>query len=354
MRSPQKRSFFVDVGQLPPQDIPAFMQQFISTVKRTPHVDPATGEYNMKFNLMSLLEDFYIPVRGNNSGMRIETTDGLNFDGITDVNYYKEKLFASLKIPKSYFADEEGVSGKATISAMSIRFGHTIERIQKIIVSELNKVAIAHLTMLGYRGNDVLNFELSLTPPSVIYQQELLDIQQKKVDLAVSMIDNKLFPKDWIYTKVFEISQDEYDDFRDLLIEDSKREFRLSQIENEGNDPADSGVSYGTPHDLATIYKENSMDSEELPFDYGDEAEMGRPKEKSSIYGTDASSWGRDPIGSKEMSNTSKIDMQIKPNSKKGALLELKKLNKLEKSYTGKVVKLFENKNYKKNSLIDD
>ena len=354
MRSPQKRSFFVDVGQLPAQDIPAFMQQFISTVKRTPHVDPQTGEYNMKFNLMSLLEDFYIPVRGNNSGMRIETTEGLNFDGITDVNYYKEKLFAALKIPKSYFADEEGVSGKATISAMSIRFGNTIERIQKIVVSELNKVAIAHLTMLGYRGNDVLNFELSLTPPSVIYQQELLDIQQKKVDLAVSMIDNKLFPKDWIYTKVFEISQDEYDDFRDLLIEDAKREFRLSQIENEGNDPSDSGVSYGTPHDLATIYKNNSVDSTELPFDYGDEPEMGRPKEKSSVYGTDDSSWGRDPIGSKEMSNSSNIDMQIKPNMKKGALLELKNLNNLEKQYTGKLVKLFENKKYKKNSLIDD
>jgi hypothetical protein len=299
---------------------------------------------------MSLLEDFYIPVRGNNSGMKIETTEGLNFDGITDVNYYKEKLFASLKIPKSYFADEDGGSGKATISAMSIRFGHTIERLQRIVVSELNKVAIAHLDILGYRGNDVLNFELSLTPPSLIYQQELLDIQQKKVDLAISMIDNKIFPKDWIYNNVFEISQDEYDDFRDLLIEDSKREFRLSQIENEGNDPTDSGISYGTPHDLATIYKSNSMDSKELPFDYGEEATMGRPKEKNSVYGTDNSTWGRDPIGSKEISNASKNSS----SSKKSSLLELKNLNKLEKKYTGKTIKLFENKNYKKNSLIDD
>ena len=357
MRSPQKRSFFVDVGQIPPTDIQAFMEKFISSVKRIPHIDPQTGEYNMKFNLMSLLEDFYIPVRGANNGTRIETTDGLNFDGITDVNYYKEKLFASLKIPKSYFADEESASGKASISAMSIRFGHTIERIQKIIISELNKIAIFHLDILGYRNNDLLNFKLELTPPSVIYQQELLDIQQKKVDLAISMIDNKLFPKDWIYGNVFEVSQDEYDDFRDLLIEDAKRDFRISQIENEGNDPADTGMSYGTPHDLATIYKQNSdsKGNNELPFDYDEDAPMGRPKEKNSVYGTDASIWGRDALGSKENSNNHEIDNGIKPLTKKLSLTELEKLNKLENMYTnGRRIKLFETKKMKKSGLLED
>ena len=80
------------------------------------------------------------------------------------------------------------------------------------------------------------------------------DKMKEKVDLAKNIIDNKLLPTDWVYDNIFHFSDDEYAEYRDLIREDAKREFRITQIKEEGNDPLETGKSYGTPHDLAYLY----------------------------------------------------------------------------------------------------
>jgi len=305
MRAPDKRIFYVNVGSIPPAEVDNFMRKTIDRMKKTPYVDPQTGDYNLKFNMQNMLEDFYIPVRGNDQSTKIDTAPGLQYNGIEDVNYLRDKMLAALKIPKAFFGYEKDLTGKATLAAEDIRFARTIERIQRIILSELTKIALVHLYVQGYEGEELTNFELSLTTPSIIYDQERIALMKEKVDLAGQLIDKKLLPTDWIYDNIFHFSEDQYDEYRDLIMEDQKRKFRLSQIENEGNDPAQSGKSYGTPHDLATLYgkgRNGVGDTGAVPPGYDEKSPVGRPKEKSSIVGTQKDPLGKDRLGSKENS----------------------------------------------------
>ena len=95
VRAPEKRIFYINVGSIPPNEVENFMQKTISTMKRTPYIDPNTGEYNLKYNLQNSLEDFYIPVRGNDTATKIEPTKGLDYTAIDDVIYLRDKLFAA-------------------------------------------------------------------------------------------------------------------------------------------------------------------------------------------------------------------------------------------------------------------
>jgi hypothetical protein len=310
MRAPEKRMFYINVGSIPPNEVEQFMQTTINSMKKTPYVDPQTGQYNLKFNMQNMMEDFYLPVRGGDTSTRIETTKGLDYDGTTDVQYLQAKLFAALKIPKAYFGYEGDLSGKATLAAEDIRFARTVERIQKIMESELTKIALVHLYTQGFTGESLTNFEIKLTTPSIIFEQEKVALLKEKVDLANQMKDSALFSTDYIYENIFDLSEDEYMEMRDLMIEDTKRKFRTAQIEGEGNDPAISGTTYGTPHDLASMYGRRATATPkgsgagDVPKGYEDVPEWGmpgpeggRPVEKASVYGTNDALGGRDPLG---------------------------------------------------------
>ncbi len=311
MRAPEKRMFYINVGSIPPNEVEQFMQKTINQMKKTPYVGE-DGQYNLRFNLQNMMEDFYLPVRGGDTSTKIETTKGLEYDGVTDVEYLQSKMFAALKIPKAYFGYEGDLQGKATLAAEDIRFARTVERIQKIMESELTKIALVHLYTQGFTGESLTNFELRLTVPSIVFEQEKIALLKEKVDLAAQMKDTKMFSSDYIYEKIFDMSEDQYMQERDLVREDSKSMFRIAQIENEGNDPAKSGTTYGTPHDLASMYGRRSVSTpkggspEELPQGYSEMEpkwgepgpEGGRPREKASLYGTnDNPLGGRDPLG---------------------------------------------------------
>jgi len=164
--------FIINVGNIPPNEVEQFMQKTINQMKKTPYVDPQTGQYNLRFNMQNMMEDFYIPVRGGDTSTKIDTTPGLTYDGIQDVEYLRDKMFAALKVPKAYFGYEGDLQGKATLAAEDIRFARTIERIQRIIESELTKIALVHLYTQGFKGESLTNFEIKLSSPSIIYEQE--------------------------------------------------------------------------------------------------------------------------------------------------------------------------------------
>ena len=309
-RAPEKRIFYMNVGSIPPNEIDAFMQKTISNMKRTPYVDNKTGEYNLKYNMQNMMEDFYIPIRGNDQTTKIETTKGLDYDGIQDVEYLRDKLFAALKIPKAFLGYDENIEGKATLAAEDIRFARTIERLQRIMVSELNKIALVHLYAQGYRDEALTNFELSMQTPSIIFEQEKIELMKSKTELATNLKNEGLLPSDWIYDNIFHLSEDQYDEYRDLMREDAKRQFRLDQIKAEGNDPVETGKSYGTPHDLASLYGKGRMYSDpgNVPDGYNTDSDLGRPKDSISNHGKQDSNFGKDPLGTKRMKDTDKND----------------------------------------------
>ena len=299
MRAPEKRVFYINVGAIPPEQVEQFMQETVAKMKKTPYIDQNTGDYNLKFNMQNMTEDFYIPIRGNDTSTKIDTTKGLDYDGTGDIEYLKHKMMAALKIPKPFLGYEEGVEGKSTLAGMDVRFARTVERVQRIVESELTKIALVHLYSQGFKDKDLTDFSLELTTPSIIYEQEKIELFTSKTTVAKDMIDSKLMSKDWVYENVFGLSPDQYEKEKELMLKDAMGAFRLSQLENEGNDPVESGESYGTPHDLASLYgnkRDKAVGPAQVPTGY-DEKEPGRPIEKPQNYGSDKGNLSRDPLG---------------------------------------------------------
>jgi hypothetical protein len=338
-RAPEKRVFTVNVGNIPPHEVDAYMQKIIQKMKKTPYVDTQTGDYNLRYNLQNMMEDFYLPTRGNDTATKIDTLKGLEYNGIEDVVFLRDEMLAALKVPKAYFGFEKDLQGKATLAAEDIRFARTVERIQRVALSELYKMALVHLYVQGYEGESLANFELSLTVPSIIYEQEKVALWKEKVDLAKSIQDTNLLPSDWIYDNVFQFSEDEFDEYRDLVLEDKKRVFRMAQIENEGNDPAKTGRSFGTPHDLASLYGKGragmNVDGP-VPPGYDEKRPIGRPQEKASMINTQEDPLGKDRLGRKDNNTIYTANIPSEGGTPKGGSpVGLSELNKHKALFEG-------------------
>ena len=340
MRAPERRIFKIDVGNIPPNEVDSHIQNIITKVKKVPYMDPQSGEYNLKFNMQNMLEDFYLPVRGSESGTSIETLPGLSSDGqIEDIEYLRNKMMAALKIPKAFLGYDEGIQGKSTLAAEDVRFARTIERIQRIVISELYKIAVVHLYTQGFEDADLVNFELNLTSPSIIYERQKVELMKEKIDLANTLIESKLFSRKFIYENIFDMDQNGWQNEQELVVEDTKQEFRLEQIKSEGNDPKLTKQSYGTPHDIASMHVSSKYEDPRLrEYVPG----PGRPNAKTN-FESDRDVDGPDPIGMKDVSDTFKVDTGMTKTPKTssafgentkyiGSILHSMKQNKLAKS----------------------
>ena len=312
MRAPSKRVFKIDIGNIPPNEVDNYMQRIINKMKKTPIIDEQTGEYNLKYNMQNLTEDFFMPVRGGDSGTEINELGGIDYDSTEDIEYLKNKLLASLRVPKAFLGFDENVGGKATLAAEDVRFARTIERIQRIIVSELTKIAVVHLYSQGYTDADLVNFELELASPSTMYEQEKIELFGQKVNLARDMIQDKILPTSWVYDNVFNFSDKEKVNIENQIIEDQKQKFRHSQIEMEGNDPMETGDAIGTPSDMAAVGvgQDDAQTPPDTiagsifdPFNDGEKEDErpedqqgGRPQEMNKPF-KDSGARGRDPLG---------------------------------------------------------
>ena len=352
MRAPSKRVFKIDIGNIPPAEVDNYMQRIINKMKKTPIMDESTGEYNLKYNMQNLTEDFFMPVRGGDSGTEISELSGIDYDSTEDIEYLKNKLLASLRVPKAFLGFDENVGGKATLAAEDVRFARTIERIQRIIVSELTKIAVVHLYSQGYTDEDLVNFELELASPSTMYEQEKIELFGQKVSLARDMIQDKILPTDWVYNNIFNFSEEQKVDIEKQIIEDQKQKFRHSQIEMEGNDPMSSGESIGTPSDMAAVGigaddtatpPDTAAGSIFDPFDSGEDErpedeQGGRPQEMNKPF-KDSGARGRDPLG-KQTKNRRPLALahfdalkNTMGKKSKDIINETKKVDELEKEY---------------------
>jgi hypothetical protein len=309
MRAPEKRVFRIDIGNIPPTEVDNYMQRIINKMKKVPFVDRNSGDYNLKYNMQNLTEDFFLPVRGGDSGTQIDSLGGLEYAAIDDIEYLRNKLFAALKIPKAYLGYDENVNGKATLAAEDVRFARTIERIQKTLISELTKIAVVHLAAQGMDDYQMVNFELALVNPSTIYEQEKVNLWSEKVRLASDIQQLNMVSKNWIYENIFKFSDEETNTQRVNMIDDLKDRFRYRSIEDEGNDPAMESEPTDVEMELETLKNELKNKG-------------GRPRE-GNTYGKDKHPYGRDPLGAKENKKA------LKKNESSGA----KKASRIAKEY---------------------
>jgi hypothetical protein len=213
-RAPERRVFKVFVGNMDDKDVEPYVQRVANKFKRDQVVDNKTGNVDLRFNQMAVDQDYFIPVRDATQTMPIETLPGgTNLSEIADIEYIQKKLVTALRIPKAYLGFEEPVGDGKNLSLLDIRFARTINRIQKNILSELNKIAIVHLFLLGFE-DELSNFTLGLNNPSKQADLLMVDVWKEKITLykdMVTEIANTLQPTSatWAKKHIFGWSDDD-------------------------------------------------------------------------------------------------------------------------------------------------
>lgn len=247
VRSPDRRVFYIDVGNVPPEEIPNYMEQAQATLKKNQVIDRSTGRVDLRYNPLSVDEDYFIPVRGGQTGTKVENlAGGTNAAAIEDVQYIQKKLFAALKIPKAYLGYDEGLGAKATLSQEDIRFSRSINRIQRTIISEMNKLAIVHLYCNGFDGHDLLDFDLKLTNPSTIAQQQKLELYNTKFTIAQAAknVEN-LVDLNWVKKHIFMMPDEEIAEIDKGLFRDKEQSLQLEAVKIPEPEQPEGGVAPG-------------------------------------------------------------------------------------------------------------
>jgi len=247
-RSPERRVFKIDVGGIAPQDVEQYMQKVMTQMKRHQVVDPTTGRVDLRYNPLSIEEDYFIPIRGGQSSTNIENLPGGQFTAqIEDVKYLRDKLFSALKVPQSYLSMGEGATeDKTTLAQKDIRFARTIQRLQRVLISELEKVGIVHLYTMGYRGDDLLNFKLRLNNPSKIAEMQELEHWKTKFDIAGAATEG-YFSRRWVSENLLGLSQEEYLRMQREMYTDKKF---MASLEGAGQADEGGGGAGGGGGDL--------------------------------------------------------------------------------------------------------
>lgn len=236
IRAPERRVFYIDVGNVAPEDVSDYLEQATSTLKRAPVVDRANGKVDLRYNPMSVDEDYFIPVRGGDSGTKIDTlAGGQNTAAIEDVEYIQKKLFAALKIPRAYLGYDEDIGAKATLAQEDIRFSRTIQRIQKTVIAELNKVAMIHLYVHGYDAEDLIDFELKLSNPSSVAQMQKLELISQRFDIA-GKVPEGMLDRRWVQKNVLGLTDKVIEE-----IHEGKMQDKISDAEVEGAGAEEGG-----------------------------------------------------------------------------------------------------------------
>lgn len=181
-RSVERRVYKIFVGAIDDADVEAYVERIANEFKRTPIIDPVTGQVDLRKNILGIDNDIFIPVRDENAPTPIDTlAAGQNMTALDDIKFVQNKVLTSLRIPKSFLNFEEGVGDGKNLALMDIRFTRTVNRIQQAFLMELTKVASIHLFLLGF-NDELTNFSLTMNNPST--QAEGLEIEnmQKKID----------------------------------------------------------------------------------------------------------------------------------------------------------------------------
>ena len=230
VRSSERKVFKIDVGAIPPQEVEQYMQKIVTQLKRHTIVDKDTGRIDLRYNPLSIEEDYYIPVRAGSVTDIQNLGAGQNTTAIDDIKYLRDKLFSAIKIPQTYLTMGEGAQeDKTTLATKDIRFARTIQRLQRSVLHELEKIGIIHLYTLGYRGEDLLNFKLSLNNPSKIAELQELEHWKTKFDIAASATEG-YFSRRWVADNIFGMSHEEFLRNQREMFYDRKHDTALESV----------------------------------------------------------------------------------------------------------------------------
>lgn len=180
-RSVERRVYKIFVGAIDDADVQAYVEEIANNFKRTPIIDPLTGQVDLRKNILGIDNDIFIPVRDQNAPNPIDTLSaGQNLTAMDDIKYVQKKVCAGLKIPMSFLNFEETTGDGQNLALQDVRFTRTINRIQQAFLMELTKIASIHLYLLGFK-DELTNFNITMNNPSTQAEQLQVENIAKKI-----------------------------------------------------------------------------------------------------------------------------------------------------------------------------
>ena len=275
VRAPERRVFYIDVANIPPENVPMYVEEQRKNLRSSQVIDRTTGRVDLRYNPLSVEDDYFIAVRGGESGTKIDTlSGGQNAASVEDVQYMQKKLFAALKVPRAYLGYDEMLSSKATLAQEDIRFSRTIGVIQKTLIAELSKLAIIHLYSHGYDGEDLQNFTLRLSNPSTIAQQQKLELWKSKFEIGAALPEG-MGSRRFVQREIWGLNDEEIDDMNEQRLKEKITDLGIEGAKADSEDESSSGEEGG----------EDLFGGEESPP--AEEPEAGEEKAEEELTAAD-------------------------------------------------------------------
>lgn len=328
-RAPERRVFYIDVGQMPPFKAESFMERMKDSLRKKKAFSSRGGAsgaspVDERFTLPSQDEDMWIPLRPN-SNTRVETLPGAqNLGEVDDALYFRNKLFIALNFPKNYMAQEDSSVTRVTLSSVDVKFARLIERLQSSITDGLMDIAVRHLSLRGFPEELYEDLQLKMTPPSPWREMSINDVLQARYDRAMALKGSMIFSDLDIMTKILKIPVDEAKEIVSRATAQKLQELKLQvmaqnpelmgvTLKNKSN--LEMGTDQGGPNPQLT--------GEELPGTQPAPEQQEQPQQQFMGNGEDVNdSYGKpEKVQSKQLpepdaADIKKYDLEIVDFSK--------------------------------------
>ena len=247
-RAPERRIFYIDVGNLPSGKAEMFIERVKEKFKKEKYFNK--GGIDERYNPLSADEDFFVPVKGGSQGTKIETLPGAqNLGEVADVQYFRDKLLAALKIPKDFIVEKDkSPERKANLSQLDVKFARTISRVQHAMELGLEDIARTHLRFKEFPESLIKAVRIELPDPSDMFTKRKLEIDEAKLRIIQGVTATGLFPKEHIYKEYYDMSEGQIKLIKNQLEQEAKemaeKQKDMNDISpgagdlNQGNQPA--------------------------------------------------------------------------------------------------------------------
>tara|TARA_R110002020_G_scaffold9704_4_gene38001 strand:+ start:3129 stop:4916 length:1788 start_codon:yes stop_codon:yes gene_type:complete len=282
-RAPERRIFYVDVGNLPTGKSEMYIERIKEKFKKEKFYDSQSDTVDARYNPMSSDEDFFVPIRGN-TGTKIETLPGAqNLGEVEDVKYFRDKLLAALKVPKDYLVEKDkSPERKANLSQLDVKFARTVLRIQRSIELGMENMAKRHLQLRGFPNTLVEGLKIKLPEPSDMFAKRKLDLDLQKTQVLSQMVALQLIPKRLIYKEYFNYTESEITEIEELL----KKEMEDAQTQMQPG-----GAPMGPPGQEEEQGAEQQQEEAEQPQQENTVNNLENLKAKLLSENNDISDW---------------------------------------------------------------
>lgn len=276
-KSIERRVFKIYVGGIDEQDVPAFVQEIANNFKRTPLIDPETGQVDLRKNFMDVSTDYFIPVRDPSTPSPIETLQSANYATVMDdIQYMQNKVFAALRVPKTFLNFQEAQGKGQNLALLDIRFCRMVNRMQQYLLIELNKVAMIHLHLLGL-DDELGNFTLTLNNPSA--QLEALELEDitKRIQTAAAAVADPgtgipLVSMHWALKNIVKMSDGE---ISDMLNEIRLEKAMVAELQATPNIIKKTGIFDKTDRIYGDYAAMMAMENGQMPQQQGEDDSAG-------------------------------------------------------------------------------